>query len=127
MSNRFSTAVNCMDGRVQLPLIEYLKEHTKADYVDMITEAGPVQYLASATGTEYDSILQRIRLSIEFHGSTDVAICAHADCGGNPVPHENQKKELAAAATVLKNNFGDHIQIITLWIDSDMRVHRLNG
>jgi len=37
----FCTAVNCMDGRVQLPVINYLKERFSANYVDMITEPGP--------------------------------------------------------------------------------------
>ena len=32
----FATAINCMDGRVQIPVIEYLKKEFKVDYVDMI-------------------------------------------------------------------------------------------
>lgn len=41
MSNQFVTAINCMDGRVQEPVIKWMKEKYNATYVDMITEAGP--------------------------------------------------------------------------------------
>jgi hypothetical protein len=31
-----------MDGRVQLPVIHFMQQHTKARYVDTVTEPGPV-------------------------------------------------------------------------------------
>ena len=37
----FCTAINCMDGRVQLPVIRFLQERFKVDYVDVISEPGP--------------------------------------------------------------------------------------
>ena len=43
---KFATAINCMDGRVQLPVINYLKDQYKIDYVDMITEPGPIKILS---------------------------------------------------------------------------------
>ena len=42
---KFATAVNCMEGRTQLPVIAYLKKKFEVDYVDMVTEAGPVKIL----------------------------------------------------------------------------------
>lgn len=39
---KFCTAINCMDGRVQLPVINYLKKHFKVNYVGSITEPGEV-------------------------------------------------------------------------------------
>jgi hypothetical protein len=38
---KFVMAINCMDGRTQLPIIEWLKKEYGATYVDMITEPGP--------------------------------------------------------------------------------------
>jgi hypothetical protein len=35
----FCTAINCMDGRVQLPTITFLKKHFGIEHVDCITEA----------------------------------------------------------------------------------------
>jgi hypothetical protein len=37
----YCTAINCMDGRVQLPTTAFQKERFNVDHVDMITEAGP--------------------------------------------------------------------------------------
>ena len=39
----FATAINCMDGRVQLPVIKFLQERFKAEYVDIISEPGQQQ------------------------------------------------------------------------------------
>jgi len=37
----FCTAINCMDGRVQIPVISFLEERFNARYVDVISEPGP--------------------------------------------------------------------------------------
>ncbi len=37
----FCTAINCMDGRTQLPVIEFLKNKLSVEYVDTVTEPGP--------------------------------------------------------------------------------------
>lgn len=42
----FCTAVNCIDGRVQLPVIRYLQERYGVLYVDVVSESGPVHSLA---------------------------------------------------------------------------------
>ena len=46
MNKKFATAINCMDGRAQEPVIEYMKKSYGVDYVDMITEPGPNRILA---------------------------------------------------------------------------------
>ena len=43
----FATAINCMDGRVQLPVTAFLKKKYGVDYVDVITEPGPNGILAA--------------------------------------------------------------------------------
>ncbi len=42
----FGTVINCMDGRVQFPVLEYLKHKYEVDLVDSITEAGPLKILS---------------------------------------------------------------------------------
>ena len=70
----FYTAINCMDGRVQLPVINYLKDRFKAEYIDSVTEAGPVLYLAEKTDSQQvKSILQRIDISINNHKSKGIS------------------------------------------------------
>ena len=44
----FCTAINCVDGRVQVPVINYLKKRFKVDYVNVVSEPGPSKILAEA-------------------------------------------------------------------------------
>jgi hypothetical protein len=122
---RFATAINCMDGRTQLPVIEWMKREHKVDYVDTITEPGPVRILATATdAAALESIKRRLNISVNKHGSTRVAIIAHADCAGNPVDKDAQLSQLRmAAATVLSWDMG--VQLDLLWLGDDWQVKRV--
>lgn len=121
----FCTAINCMDGRVQLPVIRYLMERFGTDYIDSITEAGPVKILAEQTDRpRLNSIFERVTISIDKHGSKTLAISAHADCAGNPVDDEIQQQQLNAAAELLKKTF-PAMTVLTLWVDSTWSVHAL--
>jgi hypothetical protein len=122
---RFAAAINCMDGRTQLPVIEWMKREHEADYVDTITEPGPVRILAEATDAPaLESIRRRLTISVTKHGSRRVAIVAHADCAGNPVDKDTQLSQLrAAAATVL--SWGIGVRVDSLWLGENWRVERV--
>ena len=121
----FCTAINCMDGRVQLPVINYLMERFGVDYVDSVTEPGPVKILAEQTNQVLlDSIFKRVSISTKKHGSKSIAICAHADCAGNPVDDETQKEQLRKATELLIAKYPD-AEILTLWLDINWNVYEL--
>ncbi|MDD5010939.1 MAG: hypothetical protein PHQ00_02320 [Phycisphaerae bacterium] len=121
----FCTAINCLDGRVQEPAVAFLKKHYGVKYVDMITEAGPVQYLTDKQRCEItDSILKRVELTVLRHNPNGIAIMAHYDCLGNPVPEEIQKQQLKEAAEFLKKHFPKE-RIETFWIDGDWQVNEI--
>jgi carbonic anhydrase len=122
---KFVTAINCMDGRIQLPLINYLKDAFEADYVDLVTEAGPNLILAQAKDKGLvESILNRVRISVEEHGSQLVAIAGHYDCAGNPAAKQQQVLHIQGALSLLRDQFSE-IQIIGLWVDRNWQVQRL--
>ena len=74
-----------MDGRVQLPVIEYLKKYFNVEYVDSITEPGPNLILAEQNDINYlNSISKRLDISVKKHGSVGIAIIGHFDCAGKP-------------------------------------------
>jgi hypothetical protein len=114
-----------MDGRTQLPVIEWVKRQHKVDYVDTITEPGPVRILAAATdAAALESIKRRLDISVNKHGSTNVAIVAHTDCAGNPVDKDTQLGQLhTAAATVRSWGFG--VQLDLLWLGDNWQVERV--
>jgi len=121
----FCTVINCMDGRVQLPAIRYLQKRFNVEYVDSITEAGPNLILSEEKNiVSIQSILERVRISIENHNSIGVAIVGHYDCAGNPAPKDDQIIHTQKAIQFLRQQY-DSIEIIGLWIDKNWEVHEV--
>lgn len=126
MTNKiFATAINCMDGRVQIPVIEWLKRQYGVDYVDMITEPGPERLLAEGKNqTGIESIQKRLEISITRHNSGLVAIVGHHDCAGNLADEETQLEQiLTALKTVESWNF--EVEVIGLRVDENWEVQKV--
>lgn len=123
----FCTAINCMDGRVQLPVITYLQERFDAAHVDVISEPGPNLLLATTPepGT-VESILERARISVEKHHSKGIAVIGHHDCAGNPVSEAEQRLHTREAVMMLREEFPG-IEIIGLWVDENWEVSEVTS
>ena len=124
-TTKFVTAINCMDGRVQLPVINWMRKQYNTDYIDMITEPGPVKILAeNAPSFLIDSLRKRVEISVKKHGSTCIAIIGHFDCAGNPVGKETQTEQIKKS---LKNvqTWDFPVTAIGLWVDENWIVHRI--
>ncbi len=116
---KFATVVNCMDGRVQLAVIRYLQERFGVDCVDSITEPGPNRILGDRTDPVLvESILNRVRISVEKHGSVGIAVVGHPDCAGNPAPPGEQAAQTARAVALLRESFPG-VPVIGLWVGED--------
>jgi len=114
-----------MDGRVQLPVQEYLKNRFKVKYTDMITEPGPNGILAEGVDdTVIQSIFDRINISVNKHNSSGIAIVGHHDCAGNPVSKTKQHEQLHQSANVIKEKYPD-IPVIKLWVNENWQVHEI--
>ncbi len=121
----FCTAINCMDGRVQLPVNTYLKERFKADFVDTITEAGPNLILSEGSWNRSTrAIIDRLTISIDKHNSVGIAIVGHHDCAGNPVSKDEQIIHIKMAIRSIKREFVE-VEVIGLWVDDNWVVHEL--
>lgn len=118
----FCTAINCMDGRTQLPVNAYLREKLGVDYVDTVTEPGPVRIVGEEPESALTrSILDRVDISTQKHGSTCVAMVAHADCTGNTAGKDKQMEQLTAAVAFLKNRYPG-VTILGLWVNEQWSV-----
>ena len=84
-SKKFATAINCIDGRTQKPLSEWIKNQYDVDYVDMITEPGCDKVVCGTELDTVDKIKSKVLISINAHKSSLIAIAGHHDCAGNPV------------------------------------------
>ena len=122
----FCTAINCMDGRVQLPVIKYLQEYFHVDYVDTITEPGPNLILAQQTNINLvESIFKRLKISVDHHGSVGIAVAGHYGCAGNPATKEQQTAHTIDAIRCIKSRYSD-LEIIGLWVDENWKVSELS-
>lgn len=121
----FCTAVNCMDGRVQIPVITYLKKRFEVDYVDVISEPGPNKILADGFDeTLLESVHRRITISIDKHDSKGIAVVGHHDCAGNPVNESTQHEHTVAAVARIRRLFSS-VVVIGLWVDENWEVSEL--
>ena len=120
----FYTAINCMDGRIQESVANYIKKKYNVLFVDMITGAGPVKILSNKKTENLESIISCIDISLKKHKSKGIAIVAHYDCAGNPVPDEEQKKLLKKAVIFLENKY-INVSVCGLWVDKNKKVEKI--
>jgi len=122
---KFATAINCIDGRVQLPVIEYIKNKYEVDYVDMITKPGPDKILAeNKESFVIDSIKKGIEISVNKHNSKLIAIVGHYDCAGNPVDEKMHIKQIRRAIKMVKS-WNLNVQVIGVWVNQNWQVEEV--
>ena len=122
MVKEFATAINCIDGRVQKPVVEYIQKSFSVDYVDMITEPGPNKILSEGRDASIvASLKKKVEISIKRHNSQFIAIAAHYDCAGNPENEDAQKEQLRKAVKVIISWGFPVKKIIALWLDENFK------
>ncbi len=119
---KFATAINCMDGRVQLPVINWLRENLSVDYVDMITEPGPDKILAQGSAATQDSIKARVLISVNKHGSDTILVAAHHDCAGNPVTRAQHEEHVRQSIIRIQSWNLPVKRIFGAWIGESWKV-----
>ena len=120
----FATAINCMDGRTQEPIISWAKKTFEVDYVDTVTEPGPDKILAEGPDSLVESIKNRVMISLNKHGSQHVIIVSHHDCAGNSVSKEEHLGQLKKSVDVI-SSWELGVEIIGVWIGEDWKVNKL--
>jgi len=114
-----------MDGRTQLPVIEWMKATFGVDYVDSITEPGPDKILFDGNSGLVESIKNRATISVQAHGSQVVALVGHGDCAGNPVPKDVHFEHVKKGMETIRS-WGLPVKIIGIWLDDvDWRVEQI--
>ncbi len=83
--SKFATCISCIDGRVHLPLIQFIKTTYQIDFVDLITEPGADLVMGTRDPEKLPSIKGKVKLSMERHNSQLIILAGHGDCAANPV------------------------------------------
>ena len=124
-SGTFGTVINCMDGRVQLPVNDWLKKRYNLDFIDTITEPGPELVLAeSSDNSTIQSIKKKIEISVSRHKSNLVAIVGHMDCAGNPADSRTKQEQIMKTISTVQAWKYD-VQVIGLFVDNDWEVRQI--
>ena len=122
---KFGTVINCMDGRVQLPVNLYLQKRFNVEYIDTITDAGPNLILsANQNHAAVQSIFEKLNISIDKHHSRGIAIVGHHGCAGNTAAQSDQVRHIKEAIHLLQQKY-KNIEIIGLWVDENWQVTEL--
>ncbi len=117
---KFATSISCMDGRIQIPLANWIKENHSVDYVDAITEPGVDKKVAGASDLE--SIKSKVAISINAHKSGLIVVSGHFDCAGNPVSNEEHFTQVKKSVEVISSwNLG--VNVIGVWVDENWKVN----
>ena len=118
---KFGTAINCMDGRTQIPVSNWLKEKYGIDFVDTITEPGIDKVMSSEDAQKLEQIKSKVLISINKHGSTVVAVAGHYDCAGNPVSTEEHISQIKKSIDAIKS-WGLTAEILGLWVNDKWQI-----
>ena len=122
MSKCFVTVINCIDGRVQKPVIEFAMKEFKADYVDMITEPGPDKVLSENQDQGIiDSIRRRVKVSAEKHQSKVIVIAGHHDCAANPVDEKKHRQQIPNAVKNI-TEWNLKMDVRGVWVNRDWEI-----
>ena len=117
---KFATSVSCMDGRIQIPLTNWIKENFSVDYVDTITEPGIDKLVAD--NTDLESIKTKVGISINKHESELIIVSGHYDCAGNPVSNEEHITQIKKGIEVISSwNLG--VKIVGVWVDDTWKIN----
>ena len=125
MMRDFGTVLTCMDGRIQRKVSDYLLTSFGVKNLDTVTAAGMVRHVAEGTDRT-ETILGDLDVSVDKHGSQDIAVVAHHDCAGNPTSDKEQKDQVANAVARLMRRHPD-AQVIGLWLDRNWTVEKVRS
>jgi len=116
MKYKFAAAINCIDGRVQKPIIEFAIKRFGVDYVDIITEPGPDKVLSENKSMDIiESIKRRVLLSIERNSSKNIIIAGHHDCKANPVEEKVHYRQIKESVDKIKE-WNLEVDVYGVWV-----------
>ena len=118
-----ATCLNCMDGRVQLPVLQWIKENYPVDFVDVITEAGMDNVLSNQH--DISEVIRSIKISVNINKSTRLFVVGHYDCRGNPVEESVHRQEIKSSVKRLKEHWPEH-EIVGLWVNKNWQVEAVS-
>lgn len=114
--HKFATAITCIDGRVQQPIVDWMKLHMNVHYVDLITEPGPDKLVSGEPSQALDEAVRKVRFSLHHHASTVVALAGHHDCAANDADRDEHIEQILEGVRVLLS-YNLNARVLGLWLN----------
>lgn len=126
MNFKFGTAINCIDGRTQEPVIDFMKQKYGIDGVDMVTFPGVDGVISSLGNFNTIALIRNaVSISIEKHGSRIIAVVGHSDCAGNPGNREHHYAHIRKAVQQVSSwNFD--AKIVGFYVNDKWQIEEVN-
>jgi carbonic anhydrase len=121
-NGKFGTSISCMDGRIQIPINNWIKKIHSVDYVDTITEPGVEKKISESI--DIDKIKSKAEISIFKHNSGLVVVSGHHDCAGNPVSKEEHIEQIKKSIDIIKS-WNYPIEVLGVWINDQWEVEQI--
>jgi hypothetical protein len=121
----FATSINCIDGRIQLPISNWIKQKYSVDYVDVITHPGSDKIIGEKNIEGISEIKTKTLVSINAHNSKLVVISGHHDCAGNPVSKGTHLAQIKKSISIIKS-WNCPVTVIGVWINEQWEIEEVH-
>ena len=125
MDFKFGTAINCIDGRTQEPVIDFMKQKYNIDGVDMVTFPGVDGVISNGENSDEIAFIRNaVSISIEKHRSRIIAVVGHFDCAGNPGNREHHYADIKKAVNEV-SSWSFHAQVVGFYVNDKKQIEEV--
>ena len=125
MDFKFGTAINCIDGRTQEPVIDFMKQTYNIDGVDMVTFPGVDGVISNGENSDKIALIRNaVSISIEKHRSRIIAVVGHFDCAGNPGDREHHYAHIQKAVQEV-SSWSFHAQVVGFYVNDKKQIEEV--
>lgn len=120
----FGTAINCIDGRAQGPVTEWVKTVASVDYVDTVTAPGVDNVLAQEQSDQLAALRQSVAISVNAHNSRMIVVAGHFGCAAFDADREQHVTAIRKAVQVVQS-WGLNVHVVGLWVNDHWQVEQV--
>ena len=121
-NGKFATSISCMDGRIQIPINDWIKKNYSVDYVDTITEPGVEKKITE--NIDVEQIKSKAEISIYKHKSDVIVVSGHHECAGNPVSKEEHLAQIKNSIGVIES-WKFPAKVLGVWVNDQWEIEQI--